>query len=83
MRIKLRLFAMLETRLPPGSEDHTMELELPGSATARRVIEQMQIPPSMAPLVMIDGTHLPPAEIDQRPLQEGETLSIFPPIAGG
>lgn len=74
---------MLEDLLPPGSVDHTMDLELPAAATARQIIEQMKIPPALAHLVMVDGSHLTPAEIDHRPLHEGETVSIFPPIAGG
>jgi len=83
MRIKVKLFAMLQDRLPPGSVGHTTEIEIPSGATARRVIEQMRIPAPMAHLVMVNGAHLTQAEIDQRILQEGETLSIFPPIAGG
>ena len=51
--------------------------------TPRRVIDQLGIPASMAHLVLIGGVHLLPAEIESRPLQEGESLSIFPPIAGG
>jgi len=83
MRIYVKLFAMLEDRLPPGSRDHTMALEVGPGMTPRRVIDQLGIPASMAHLVLIGGVHLLPAEIESRPLQEGESLSIFPPIAGG
>jgi len=83
MRIYLKLFAMLENRLPPGTKDHTMELEVDPGTTPRHVIERMQIPPALANLVLIDGVHLLKTEIDSRVLKEGESLSIFPPIAGG
>jgi molybdopterin converting factor small subunit len=83
MRIYLKLFAMLENRLPPGAQDHTMELDMPADATPRAIIERMQIPPALANLVLIDGVHLLREEIETRALQEGDIVSIFPPIAGG
>jgi molybdopterin converting factor small subunit len=83
MRVNLKLFAMLQDLLPPGTPDHTLPLDLEEGTTARQVIERMRIPKEMAHLVMIDGTHLLPQEINERPLQEGDTLAIFPPIAGG
>jgi molybdopterin converting factor small subunit len=47
------------------------------------VLEQLQIPHELACLLMIDGVHLTRAEVRERPLRDGETLAIFPPIAGG
>jgi molybdopterin synthase sulfur carrier subunit len=83
MKIKLKLFAMLADRLPPGSEDHTTVLEVAPGTTARQVAERMGIPLALASLTMLDGVHLTHEQFDRRPLQEGETLAIFPPIAGG
>lgn len=83
MIIKLKLFAMLQDRLPPGSKDHTMELEVPAGATPAQVVTQMQIPEEMAHLVLLDGRHLTREEREHMALHEGDVLSIFPPIAGG
>ena len=83
MKIKLKLFAMLSDRLPAGTEDHTLELEVHEGATAREVEEQLGIPPELAALALLDGVHLTRREQAERPLREGETLAIFPPIAGG
>ena len=83
MRIYLKLFAMLDHLLPPGSKDHTAELDVPEGTTPRVLIQRFNIPPQLAHLVMIDGTHLLPKEIDTRVIKEGETVYIFPPIAGG
>jgi sulfur carrier protein ThiS len=83
MRIKLKLFAMLTERLPPGSVDHTTELEVPEGATARQVVERLHIPPELASLALVDGVHLTRRQFAERTLHEGETLAIFPPIAGG
>jgi len=83
MRITLKLFAMLDHLLPPGSVDHTAELDMPEGTTPRHIIEKFNIPPPLAHLVMIDGVHLLPKEVETRALKEGETIYIFPPIAGG
>lgn len=83
MKVTVRLFAMLRKNLPPGSNGEEAEMELPEGATVQTVIEQLEIPPQLANLVMIDGYHLLKDEIQHRTLQAGEVLSIFPPVAGG
>ena len=83
MLIKVKLFAMLREKLPPDSNGEDMEVEVGDGTTARGIIDQLQIPPELAHLVMINGFHLLPDEILSRPLQAGETLAIFPPVAGG
>lgn len=74
---------MLRNKLPPDSNGEETELDLAEGATAQTVIEQLQIPPALANLVMVDGSHLLKEEIRSRPLKAGETVSIFPPVAGG
>lgn len=83
MLIKVKLFAMLREKLPPDSNGEDMEVEVGDGTTARGIIDQLQIPPELAHLVMINGYHLLPDEILSRPLKAGETLAIFPPVAGG
>ncbi len=81
--IKLKLFAALQDRLPPGSVNHTMELEVEPGTTPADVVRKMQIPEQLAHLIMIEGQHLTREEVRSRQLREGEVMSIFPPIAGG
>jgi molybdopterin converting factor small subunit len=81
--IKVKLFAMLRSRLPEGSNGEDVDLELPDGATAQDVIERLAIPPELAHLVMIDGYHVLPRERERRQLRPGEVLAIFPPVAGG
>lgn len=83
MIIKVKLFAMLREKLPPESNGEDVDLEVAEGITARDIIKQLEIPPQLAHLVMIDGYHLLPDEITSRPLQPGEILAIFPPVAGG
>ncbi|MBI3801968.1 MAG: MoaD/ThiS family protein [Deltaproteobacteria bacterium] len=44
------------------------------------LIQQLKIPLAMAQLVLVNGEQT--REFD-RPLAEGDTVSIFPPVAGG
>ncbi len=83
MKITVKLFAMLRDRLPPDSDGEQTDVEVSEGATAQHIIEQMEIPPQLAHLVMINGYHLLPDEIISRPLKPGEVLAIFPPVAGG
>ncbi len=80
MQVKVKLFASLRKYLPEGAAGSQATLELPEGATVRDVLKQLQVPEEMARIVMIDGEHCP--QLDQ-PLSEGQTLSIFPPMAGG
>lgn len=83
MMIKVKLFAQLREKLPPESNGQEMDLETAEGTTTQQVIEQLEIPPQLAHLCMIDGHHLLPDEIRSRSIMPGETLAIFPPIAGG
>lgn len=83
MNVKIKLFAALQDRLPPGSEGHNGSLELEDGATAQTVIDRLQIPPAMAALVMVDGMHLTREQVGKRQLRAGETVTIVPPFAGG
>ncbi len=80
MRIELRLFASLRKKLPPGSPRGKCDLELPENATIAAVLTRMDIPAASAQMVLVNGEH--DRDFD-RPLQDGDVLSIFPPVAGG
>jgi molybdopterin converting factor small subunit len=80
MKITLRLFANLRKKLPPDSPRGHCELELADGATVRDVLKQMGIPEESAQMILVNG------EQDSnlaRPLHDGDTVSIFPPLAGG
>lgn len=83
MKITLRLFATLRAYSPPGAKNGEIEYEVAEGTTPHDVIEQLGIPRKIASLVMIDGHHQTKAQVEERALSEGETLSIAPPIAGG
>lgn len=84
MNITLKLFAMLEDYLPPeGRKDNAAPVDLPEGTTVQQAIERFGLPQKSCHLVLIDGRFVPPADRATRALREGETLAIWPPIAGG
>lgn len=80
MEVKLRLFATLRKKLPPGSKAGKAVLTLHQDATIRDVIQQLDIPEDLAQMVLVNGEQT--REFDQV-LADGDSLSIFPPVAGG
>jgi len=84
MKITFKLFATLTDYLPAQAR-HTnvMELEVPAEASISRIIEPFGLPPRLVHLVLVNGLYVPPEERLSRTLQDGDTLAIWPPIAGG
>ncbi len=81
MKIDIKLFATLRKLLPSDSDGTKATLEVEDSLTVAELIEQLQIPKEMAQLVLVNGINIEGEY--SRTLQEGDTLSVFPPVAGG
>ena len=84
MQITLKLYATLGSLLPPGARENKARIEVSNDATPNQVIDQYQVPRELAHLVLINGHFVAHAERD-RPgrFREGDTLAIWPPVAGG
>jgi molybdopterin converting factor small subunit len=80
MRIELRLFASLRKKLPPDSPRGRCELELPAETTIGDLLARMDIARTRAQIILVNGEH--DRDFD-RALQDGDVLSVFPPVAGG
>lgn len=84
MKITFKLFATLTDYLPPQAR-HTnvIELEVAPQASISQIIEPFGLPPKLVHLVLVNGTYVQPEDRLSRTLNEGDTLAIWPPIAGG
>ncbi|MDP1654217.1 MAG: MoaD/ThiS family protein [Rhodocyclaceae bacterium] len=84
MKITLKLFAMLQDYLPLEARKHNaLALDLEEGTTIHQMIERFGLPQKSCHLVLVNGNFVPPAERAARILRDGETLAIWPPIAGG
>jgi molybdopterin converting factor small subunit len=79
MKIKLKLFATFREYLPEGNDGHSVILELDEKTNVESVLIQMKLPADIPKIILINGLQKTANEV----LHEGDTLSVFPPIAGG
>ena len=83
MKLILKLYASLGEYLPDETTDNTLELDIPATTTVSEIIERFKVPRELAHLVLINGIYIKPDERDQHTFCEGDTLAIWPPVAGG
>ncbi|HEX8989910.1 MAG TPA: MoaD/ThiS family protein [Rhodocyclaceae bacterium] len=84
MKVTFKAYAMLSDYLPAGARaTNAMEVEAPEGATVFDLIDRFGLPRKMCHLVLVDGHFVPPELRAARALRDGETLAIWPPIAGG
>ena len=74
MELDIKLFASLRKFNPLLGK-----INLDDGTTVLELLERAGIPPSEVAIVLVDGRH---AKLDQL-LHDGETVEVFPPIAGG
>jgi sulfur carrier protein ThiS len=84
MKVTFKLYAGLTDYLP--QQDRTgnrVELTLPEGAAIASVIEPFGLPQKMVHLVLVNGVYVAPEHRMTHVLKDGDTLAIWPPIAGG
>lgn len=74
MQLEIKLFASLQ-KFKPQQEKVALE----DGFTVLDILERIGISPSEVAIVLVNGRH---AQLDQA-LHDGETVALFPPIAGG
>jgi molybdopterin converting factor small subunit len=77
MNVEVELFATLRKYGPPREGAFTVELA--EGDRMRRLIEILGIPLDMERVILINGR---PANLES-PLEEGDRIVLFPPVAGG
>lgn len=84
MKITLKLYATLGELLPPGAHENRAQIEVTADVTPNDIIDRYKVPRELAHLVLINGLFTGEEDRD-RPgvLSEGDTLAIWPPVAGG
>ena len=83
MQITFKLYATLANYLPPGSEKHSVKIDIPDTVTPNELIDRYSVPRDMAFLVLLNGIYLKPEDRDKGIIKDGDILAIWPPVAGG
>ena len=83
MKITFKLYATLSDYLPPGAARNAIEIEVPESTSPNWVIDRYRVPRELSHLVLINGIYAGAGDRDRTTLEDGDTLAVWPPIAGG
>lgn len=79
MQLKVQLFATLRDYSPDGTKNETFSVELLNGHTLRHLLDELKLPEEVPKILLINGRHS--REGDE--LHEGDSVGIFPPLAGG
>jgi len=84
MQITLKLYATLSEYLPAGSKKHRIVLDISHQETAYAILARCDVPKEKAHLFLLNGIYLTPEQREQPTLiKAGDTLAVWPPVAGG
>ena len=83
MRITFKLYATLGEYLPEGAFENAVAIEAPEGMTPNAIIDRYHVPRKLVHLVLINGVYCDKGDRDRAVLHEGDTLAIWPPVAGG
>lgn len=81
--VTLKLYSLLARHLPAGAQANACAVSVDEGATVGSVISGAGLPNGLCHLVLLNGTYVVPAARDAAPVAAGDTLAIWPPVAGG
>jgi molybdopterin converting factor small subunit len=79
MNIELKLFFDFKNYLPSGSSKNTTTIDLESGTTVQKLIEILNLPPAIPKNIIVNGI----TADNERELQDGDSVAVFPPMAGG
>ena len=82
-QVTVKLFASLGDYLPAGAKEHATALDLDGESSVWSVLDRLNVPRERCHLVLLNGIFVPPGKRGDTVLSDGDTVSAWPPVAGG
>jgi molybdopterin converting factor small subunit len=79
MKVQIALYAGLSKFLPAGAENRKATIDVSEGSSVREIIARLGIPDDHPHILLVNGRQARPETV----LQDGETLAVFPPLAGG
>jgi molybdopterin converting factor small subunit len=83
MEITLKLYASLSQYLPETSVKHATRIDISPSDNTFTLLDRLNVPNEEVHLVLLNGVYLHPEERKNLNFSDGDTLAIWPPVAGG
>lgn len=84
MNITLKLYANLSPLLPAHAKQNAVQVDIEEQTTVNQLIDAYHVPREQAHLVLVNGVFVGPDARDQvGQLKAGDTIAIWPPVAGG
>lgn len=83
MTITFKLYAGLSEHLPDHARRNSAEIDLLPNETVDQLINRQQVPREDVHLVLVNGTYLDERQRSTHVLNTGDTVAIWPPVAGG
>lgn len=81
MKVIVKLFSSLKKYLPPMSDGKICEINVKPGSKIIDVVKQIGIDPVRTKIFFLNGRKI--SIIEQIELEDGDIISIFPPMAGG
>lgn len=79
----LKLYAMLADYLPAAAQRNKISIPIDGTIAITDIIAAHNLPPKLCHLVLLNGVFVAPDNRAETLLKDGDTLAIWPPVAGG
>jgi sulfur-carrier protein len=83
MKINLKLFVSLKPYLPAGAKGNEIEIEVGESDSPNQILQRLNVPMKLTHLWLLNGNYIEPEHRDDAILSDGDTLAVWPPVAGG
>ena len=83
MIVNLKLYGPFSNLLPADAVQNQITLEVADDQTAGGLLDAHNVPREACHLMLINGVYSPPADANDVPLKDGDTLAVWPPVAGG
>lgn len=83
MKITLKTAGLLTRFLPEGTEGRSAEVEVPDGATILGALDALEIPQDGRFLLSVNSKAIRPDLRADHVLNDGDTMSLLPPLKGG
>ena len=83
IHINFKLYASLADYLPGDANNNSISVSIDESTSPYQLIDRYRVPRQQAHLVLLNGVYVKPEDRDKAVFQDGDTLAVWPPVAGG